>query len=197
MTRVTQLVGTDWFNSGQVSFTHYVTHIAKFYQPPSFFACNVEKPGVAWVLALSKYYILVTKTLETLSPASPSGSWQSQTEGQSTNIHTMGKRKTVSMLTVRFKLCPITDSKPELKSVFKKLLHLAHEWKSIGILLGIKRTILENIKREEHGVRDCLSSMLSEWLKMVDPSSTWKEIVDAVQEVDPSSAQEIQKMLAH
>ena len=122
-----------------------------------------------------------------MSPASPSGSRQSQTVGQSSNIHTMSKRKTVSMLTVRFKLCPITDSKPELKNVFKKLLHLAHEWKSIGILLGIKRTILENIKREEHGVRDCLSSMLSEWLKMVDPSSTWKEIVDAVQEVDPST----------
>ena len=91
----------------------------------------------------------------------------------------------------------IIDAKPELKDVFKKLLPLAHEWKSIGILVRVKHNILENIKREEHGVRDCLSNMLSEWLKMVEPSPTWEEIVDAVKQVDASAAKEIEETLAH
>ena len=91
----------------------------------------------------------------------------------------------------------IIDSKPELEDVFKKLFHLAHEWKSIGILLGMEHDLLKDIEKEEHEVDDCLSSMLSEWLKMANPPTTWKNVVDAVQVVDSSAAQEIEKTLAH
>ena len=94
-------------------------------------------------------------------------------------------------------LACIIDTKPELADVFVKLLPLAHEWQSIGILVRVERNILQNIRREEQGVRDCLSSMLSEWLKIVDPPPTWKNIVDAVQQLDASAAREIKETLAH
>ena len=61
----------------------------------------------------------------------------------------------------------------------------------------MKHHILENIEKEERQVDDCLGSMLSEWLKMANPSTTWKNIVDAICVVDSSAAQEIEKTLAH
>ena len=53
-----------------------------------------------------------------------------------------------------------------------------------------------NIKRDEEGVKDCLQAMLSEWLKQVHPQPTWTDIVDAVEEVDSSKAEEIRQNLA-
>ena len=91
----------------------------------------------------------------------------------------------------------IIDSTPELRDIFKKLIPLAHEWKSIGILLGMEANILENIETEKHRVNDRLSSMLSEWLKMANPPTTWKNITDAVLVVDASAAKEIEETLAH
>lgn len=89
----------------------------------------------------------------------------------------------------------ITDTKPKLTVAFKKLLPLAEKWKIIGILIGLETHILENIKKDEGGVQDCLGKMLSEWLKMADPPPTWKDIIDAVQTVDPSKAEEIKEYL--
>ena len=80
--------------------------------------------------------------------------------------------------------------------MFKKLFPLAKDWKTIGCLLGVERHVLDSIKRDEEGVRDCLNAMLSEWLKQVDPPPTWTDIVDAVEEVDSSKAKEIRKHLA-
>ena len=52
---------------------------------------------------------------------------------------------------------------------------------------------MDNIKKDEDGVRDCLHAMLSEWLKQVDPRPTWTDIVDAVEEVDSAKAEEIRQ----
>ena len=91
---------------------------------------------------------------------------------------------------------PFLDDKPELRNVFKRLFPLAKDWKAVGGLLGVKRHVLDSIKRDEEGVRDCLHAMLSEWLKQVDPPPTWSVIVDAVEVVDSSKAEEIRKHLA-
>lgn len=55
---------------------------------------------------------------------------------------------------------------------------------------------MDNIKRDEGGVRDCLHAMLAEWLKQVDPPPTWTDTIDAVEEVDSSKAEMIRKHLA-
>ena len=91
----------------------------------------------------------------------------------------------------------VTDSTPKLNAAFKKLLPLAEKWKTIGILIGLESHILENIKKDEEGVQNCLGKMLSEWLKIADPPPTWKDIIDAVQAVDPSRAEEMKKYLAN
>ena len=86
-----------------------------------------------------------------------------------------------------------SDDRPKLKDVLKELLPLATEWKTIGILLGIQKHILDKIKKDEDGVRDCLQEMLAEWLKQVDPPSTWRNLADAVKHVDQKKAQELAK----
>ena len=73
------------------------------------------------------------------------------------------------------------------------LLHLERDWKTIEGLLGVETHILDNIKKDEEGVRDCLHAMLSKWLKLVDPQPTWQELVDAVEKVDAATAQKIRK----
>ena len=65
------------------------------------------------------------------------------------------------------------------------------DWKTIGTLLEIKKSILDKIRADEDGVRDCLQEMLSEWLKQVDPPPTWAALADAVETVDELKAQEI------
>ena len=88
------------------------------------------------------------------------------------------------------------DDQPKLKDVLKRLISLASNWKTIGGLLGVERHVLDNIKKDEDDVRDCLHAMLSEWLKQVDPQPTWKDIVDAIEEVDSSKAEEIRRYIA-
>ena len=86
------------------------------------------------------------------------------------------------------------DVKQGLKESFKVLFPLARDWKTIGALLGVEKHVLDNIKRDEESVRDCLHAMLSEWLKQVDPPPTWKDLVNAIEKVDSSKAQEIGRL---
>ena len=58
-------------------------------------------------------------------------------------------------------------------------------------MLGLEKHVLNKIKADEEGVRNCLHEMLSEWLKHVDPSPTWAALADAVETVDEYKAQEI------
>ena len=86
--------------------------------------------------------------------------------------------------------------KPKSKDVLKILSPLAKDWKFIGGLLGIKIPVLNNIKRDEEGVRDCLHAMLEEWLKQVNPQPTWKDLISVVETIDSSKAEEMKKFLA-
>lgn len=84
-------------------------------------------------------------------------------------------------------------SRPKLKDTFKELFPLATDWKIIGGLLGLEKHVLNKIKAEEEGVRNCLYEMLSEWLKQVHPPPTWAALADAVEIVDECKANEIRE----
>ena len=84
-------------------------------------------------------------------------------------------------------------SRPKLKDTFKELFPLATDWKIIGGLLGLEKHVLNKIKAEEEGVRNCLYEMLSEWLKQVHPPPTWAALADAVETVDEHKAIEIRE----
>ena len=80
--------------------------------------------------------------------------------------------------------------------MLNKLLPLAIEWKIIGCLLGVKSHNLDKIGADCLNVRDRLYEMLREWLKRVDPTPTWEELIEAVRAVDTSTAQEMSQYLA-
>ena len=86
-----------------------------------------------------------------------------------------------------------SGEKPKLKDVFKELLPLATQWKSIGTLLGIEDHVLNRVKADEDGVNDCLREMLSEWLRQVDPPPTWAALADVVETFNELKAQEMRK----
>ena len=90
----------------------------------------------------------------------------------------------------------LLDDKPKLRDAVKKLLPLSKDWKTIGVLLGVEKHILDKVKRDEEGVTDCLQEMLSEWLNQVDPPPTWKDLVEAVEAMNPAKAEEIRQYLA-
>ena len=90
---------------------------------------------------------------------------------------------------------PVLLDKPKLRAALKKLLPLATNWKTIGVLLGISTHVLDKIKDDEVSVSDCLHAMLSEWLKQTHPPPTWAALADAVQVIDPSMAHHIRSKL--
>lgn len=81
--------------------------------------------------------------------------------------------------------------KPRLKESFREMLPLAAEWRIIGTQLEIEKHILDQIKAEEQGVRNCLHEMLSQWIRKIDPPPTWSALADAVETVDEIKANEI------
>ena len=75
--------------------------------------------------------------------------------------------------------------------MFRRLLPLAPHWKNIGTLLDIPKHVLNRIQSDEDGVKSCLREMLSEWLDQVDPPPRWKDLADAVDDLDKQKAKEI------
>ena len=94
-------------------------------------------------------------------------------------------------------LITFIDDKPELKDLFRQLYPLAAHWENIGCLLGIQQHALNRINRDKESVHDRLQVMLFEYLNQVDPSPTWKNIIDAVDIIDSAKAKEMNANLAH
>ena len=90
----------------------------------------------------------------------------------------------------------IVENKPKLREIYRQLYPLATKWKDIGTLLGISKPLVDKISSEQERVHECLQEMLSEWLKQIDPSPTWKELIDTLEVVDPAKAKEIADSLA-
>ena len=97
-------------------------------------------------------------------------------------------------MTIATYYCPILGEKSRLKDIFKELLPIATDWKTIGTLLGIPVHILDKVKSNEERVNDRLREMLSEWLKQIDPPPTWTVLIEAVEVIDKSIAQRLKTM---
>ena len=86
----------------------------------------------------------------------------------------------------------ILGGKPNLADAFRQLLPISKEWKNIGALLTFSSDDLGRLEHDEPDTNSCLRAMLSEWLKQVNPSPTWTQLVHAVEPLDPSKAKELQ-----
>ena len=91
----------------------------------------------------------------------------------------------------------IIDDKPKLQDLYKQLYPLAAHWENIGCLLGVQPYDLDRINRDNDTVYDCLRVMLSEYLNQVAPSPKWRNIIDAMETIDPNKAKEMSANLAH
>ena len=86
---------------------------------------------------------------------------------------------------------PIGTPVLTLQTAFRKLLPVASSWMNVGTLLGIDKSILDNIKSNERQVEDCLREMLSAWLNQVTPKPTWVNLADAVEPFNERTAHHI------
>ena len=78
------------------------------------------------------------------------------------------------------------------KQCLKFLLPEARKWHNIGIMLDVPETTLEQIEADYPGdCQQCVREMIKSWLKQVNPPPTWKDLVDAVQIINPSLATKI------
>lgn len=85
--------------------------------------------------------------------------------------------------------------KPKLKEAFKQLLSISEEWKNIGILLDIPIWILNKLESDQSNTHSRLSAMLTEWLKQVNPTPTWTQLVNAVEPFNEAHAEQIKSCL--
>jgi ankyrin repeat protein len=93
----------------------------------------------------------------------------------------------------------VTDSNPSLQTsaqlslgnVLRELIGQDQEWQNIGALLDLPAARLNAISADYSRTRECLREMVMEWLKMVDPPPTWELLVEAVELIDPQTAESI------
>ena len=85
----------------------------------------------------------------------------------------------------------ISGGKPELADVFRQLFFLSADWKNIGSLLKVPIGILDQLEADEPNVHSRLRAMLTEWLKQVNPSPTWAQLIDTVELFDQRKAEEL------
>ena len=77
------------------------------------------------------------------------------------------------------------------------LLPLASDWKTVGVLLKAQECDLAAIEHNEKKANDCLRTLISWWLKQVDPSPTWKALADALEILDTQIALKIRQQCIH
>ena len=78
--------------------------------------------------------------------------------------------------------------------IIEELKPLASYWKSIGVLLDVDSDELDRIEgNQRRAVMVCLQEMLLQWLKQVDPTSIWTELIDAVEQFDEEKAQDMRE----
>ena len=84
------------------------------------------------------------------------------------------------------------------RTCLKLLLPIAADWQNIGVFLNISDSDLKQIESDYSGrCRDCVREMIRRWLKQVNPAPSWKNLAEAVEEIDPSIAERIHKRLQH
>ena len=79
-----------------------------------------------------------------------------------------------------------------LRHVYRLLYSLAPYWMDIGIFLMLEMSTLRTIERDYRGRSvECLREVLSVWLKRSCPPPTWKDLIEAIEPIDPFQAEKI------
>ena len=69
----------------------------------------------------------------------------------------------------------------DLRAVVEYLWPARSKWYRIGLFLGIEEGTLETTKKDHRdNSGDCLSALMSTWLKGTDPKPTWRALEDVL-----------------
>ena len=101
----------------------------------------------------------------------------------------------------QYLLCIISTGISSFHDVYTACQDCAHNWEDLGSALGVKRTSIETIKKNNHGdAEGCLREVITIWLKQDSrysiryPSPSWRRLCEAVQSTkDLALAYEIGK----
>lgn len=77
---------------------------------------------------------------------------------------------------------PPASLRPTLEQLTVQLEQISASWEQFAIHLGFNFDKICVIRRDEQGVANQLSKMLSQWLEN-EPTGTWKHIVKALRSV--------------
>ena len=65
---------------------------------------------------------------------------------------------------------------PQLKELVR--LPVASSWYQLGIQLGFETSKLKDIQSDHEKVKDCLTEMFTQWLKL---NPTWQDLIEALE----------------
>ena len=71
-----------------------------------------------------------------------------------------------------------------LGDALKKLLPLAHKWKSIATFLNVPESVLNQVSQDEKTVGDCLRAVLAYRIHKMDRPLTWFQLADTTDPFD-------------
>ena len=78
--------------------------------------------------------------------------------------------------------CTVPSLGPDrLNDVRKELWDVSTKWYDIGLELGLRTGVLENIRYQSQDAPTCLREMLLHWLKKVEPPPTWEGLACALE----------------
>ena len=78
------------------------------------------------------------------------------------------------------------DPEHLLRTCILKVKDFTAHWKTLGVLLGLKKGRLDCIEDQYHNVVDnCMREMLAAWLK-TNPSNTEEQLEDALKKIYPT-----------
>ena len=82
----------------------------------------------------------------------------------------------------------------DLNEVFDTCKEFSKDWKFIGLKLWIKKTTLDNIKKDCDDVKETMLEMLASWLKTESdsqPAPSWNILLTTLSEYDRTQTTQI------
>lgn len=73
------------------------------------------------------------------------------------------------------------QSSVNLDYIFSKLIPISHKWKQLAKVIGIDEDLVDEIFTKNERDKECLRSVLKEWVKK---SPTWRTVIDSLQKID-------------
>ena len=69
---------------------------------------------------------------------------------------------------------------PELRQLQNYIVHVRANWKTIGVQLGIKATVLDHIEQRYHDIMQQYTEVLITWQRNMEPPFLWTTFIEVL-----------------